>query len=104
VSLFDTPPSPTASPNERNRLVIVEEFRRQAVDLIPGEKLSIPVAARRFGVYAKTPREWVEKYRPATTPPCVEQERRRLREGNRQLRMARDVVGKAAIDSAQPPS
>jgi transposase-like protein len=42
-----------------------EEFRRQAVGLITGEKLSIADAARRLGVDAKTLRKWVRKYRPA---------------------------------------
>jgi transposase-like protein len=36
-----------------------EEFRRQAVGLITGEKLSIADAARRLGVDAKTLRKWV---------------------------------------------
>ena len=82
-----------------------EEFRRQAVDLITSEKLSIPDAARRLGVDAKTLRKWVTKYRPATptTLPSVEQELRRLREENRQLKMERDILKKAAIYLAQPP-
>ena len=89
-----------------------EEFRRQAVDLITSEKLSIPDAARRLGVDAKTLRKWVKKYRPApataapspAAPPSVEQELRRLREENRQLKMERDILKKAAIYLAQPPS
>ena len=82
-----------------------ETFRRQAVDLISSEKLSIADAARRLGVDAKTLRKWVQKYRPATaTPtPSVEQELRRLREENRQLKMERDILKKAAIYLAQPP-
>lgn len=84
-----------------------EEFRRQAVDLISSEKLSVADAARRLGVDAKTLRKWVQKYRPATaaTPsPSVEQELRRLREENRQLKMERDILKKAAIYLAQPPT
>lgn len=84
-----------------------EEFRRQAVDLITGEKLSIADAARRLGVDAKTLRKWVRKYRPATAaaaPPSVESELRRLREENRQLKMERDILKKAAIYLAQPPT
>jgi transposase len=84
-----------------------EEFRRQAVDLITGEKLPIADAARRLGVDAKTVRKWVQKYRPTTpttAPPSVEQELRRLREENRQLKMERDILKKAAIYLAQPPS
>lgn len=82
-----------------------EEFRRQAVDLITCEKLSIADAARRLGVDAKTLRQWVQKYRPATpTPtPSVEHELRRLREENRQLKMERDILKRAAISLAQPP-
>ena len=77
------------------------------MDLITSEKLSIPDAARRLGVDAKTLRKWVKTYRPATattTPPSVEQELRRLREENRQLKMERDILKKAAIYLAQPPS
>lgn len=84
-----------------------EEFRRQAVDLLSSEKLSIADAARRLGVDAKTLRKWVQKYRPATaaTPsPSVERELRRLREENRQLKMERDILKKAAIYLAQPPT
>jgi transposase len=82
-----------------------EEFRRQAVDLISTEKLPIAAAARRLGVDAKTLRKWVKKYRPATstTTASVEQELRRLREENRQLKMERDILKKAAIYLAQPP-
>ena len=77
-----------------------EEFRRQAVDLITSERLSIPDAARRLGVDAKTLRKWVKKYRPATAttpPPSVEPELRRLREENRQLKMERDILKKALV-------
>ena len=88
-----------------------EEFRRQAVDLITAEKLSIAEAGRRLGVDASTLRKWVKKYRPtaavppptASAPSSVEQELRRLREENRQLKMERDILKKAAIYLAQPP-
>ena len=87
-----------------------EEYRRQAVDLISTEKLSIAEAARRLGVDASTLRKWVKKSRPTAavpTPtasaPSVEQELRRLREENRQLKMERDILKKAAIYLAQPP-
>ena len=84
------------------------EFRRQAVDLITTEKLSIAEAARRLGVDPTTLRKWVKTYRPtpaatAVPPPSVEQELRRLREENRQLKMERDILKKAAIYLAQPP-
>jgi transposase len=87
-----------------------EEFRRQAVDLMTAEKLSVAEAARRLGVDASTLRKWVKKYRPAAIPtptaptPSVEQELRRLREENRQLKMERDILKKAAIYLAQPPT
>jgi len=84
-----------------------EEFRRQAVDLITSEKLSITDAARRLGVDATTLRKWKTKYRPApatAAPPAVEQEVRRLREENRQLKRERDILRKAALYLAQPPS
>ena len=84
-----------------------EEYRRQAVDLIAAEKLSIAEAARRLGVDPTTLRKWVKKYRPATASPAptpsVEHELRRLREENRQLKMERDILKKAAIYLAQPP-
>jgi transposase len=88
--------------------VYSETFRRQAVDLIAAEKLTVAEAARRLGVDATTLRKWVKKYRPtpatAAPTPSVEQELRRLREENRQLKMERDILKKAAIYLAQPPT
>lgn len=56
---------------------------------------------------ATTLRKWVNKYRPTpaapATTPSVEQELRRLREENRQLKMERDILKKAAIYLAHPP-
>jgi transposase len=75
-----------------------DEYRRQAVDLMTAETRSIADAARRLGVDAKTLRKWVNKYRPVAAtaaPPSVEQELRRLREENRQLKMERDILKKA---------
>ena len=46
-----------------------EEFRRQAVDLISSENLTIADAARRLGVDATTLRKWVRKYQPTPAPP-----------------------------------
>ena len=85
-----------------------EEFRRQAVDMLVAERLPIPEAARRLGVDAKTLRKWKQKYQPptaptASAPPSVEQELRRRREENRQLKMERDILKKAAIYLARPP-
>ena len=86
-----------------------DEFRRQAVEMVVAETLSVTEVARRLGVDAKTLRKWRAKYHPAPpTPapavsPSVEQELRRLREENRQLKMERDILKKAAIYLAQPP-
>ncbi len=93
------------------RKTYTEECRRQAVDLIATEKLPVAEAARRLGVDASTLRKWVKKYRPGVAVPSpsgpppspVEQELRRLREENRQLKMERDILKKAAIYLAQPP-
>ena len=63
------------------------------MDLIRIEKLTVAEAARRLGVGAATLRKWVKLHRhaPATAaPPSGEQELRRLREENRQLKMERD--------------
>ena len=85
-----------------------EEFRRRAVDLIATEKLTVAEAARRLGVDPTTLRQWAKKSRPTPTAPAatpsVEQEVRRLREENRQLKMERDILKKAAIYLAQPPT
>lgn len=88
-----------------------DEFRRQAVEMLVTEKLSVTEVARRLGVDAKTLRKWLKKYRPApgtaapapAAPPSAEHELRRLREENRQLKMERDILKKAAIYLAQPP-
>ncbi|MDP1807108.1 MAG: transposase [Acidimicrobiales bacterium] len=85
-----------------------DEFRRQAVDLIATEKLTVAEAARRLGVDPTTLRKWVKKYRPTPAAPAAtpsaEPELRRLREENRQLKMERDILKKAAIYLAQPPT
>lgn len=77
-----------------------DEIRRQAVDLMATENLSVAEAARRLAADASALRNWVKKYRPAqaTTappPPSVEHELRRRREENRQLKMEQDVLGRS---------
>ena len=80
-----------------------EEFRRQAVEMLIAEKLSIADAAHRLGVDAKTLRKWKAKYHPtsAPAPPSVDQELRRLREEVRQLKVEREILKKAATYFAQ---
>jgi transposase len=87
--------------------VHTEDFRRQAVELILTEKLTVAEVARRLGINPETLRKWKRKYHPAptpTTPPSAEQELRRLREENRQLKMEREILTKAATFFAREAS
>lgn len=86
-----------------------EDFRRQAVELLVTETLTVAEAARRLGVNAETLRKWKRKYHPTATPavaptPSVEHELRRLREENRQLKMEREILKKAATFFAREAS
>jgi transposase len=84
--------------------VYTTEFRRQAVEMITRDGLSIAEAARRLSISPKTLANWVARARggsaPAADPPRrevtgAEAELSRLRRENAELRMERDIIKKS---------
>jgi transposase len=87
----------------RVRRTFTAEFKREAVELIRKEGLSVAEAARRLDVHANLLRKWqreaAEQGRQ-TFPgkghqTALEEENRRLREENARLRMEREILKKA---------
>ncbi len=80
------------------------EFRDEAVRAVIESSRTIASVAREYGVGAETLRNWVNKYRRehAGEQPVVplsgdeRTELERLRKENRELRMEKEFVGKAA--------
>ena len=89
------------------RQVYTSEFRRQAVELVTREGLSIAAASRRLSLSPKTLTNWVRRAKgegapdgTATAPRRAvteaEAELSRLRRENAELRMERDILKKSA--------
>ncbi len=80
------------------------EFRDEAVRAVIESSRTIASVAREYGIGAETLRNWVNKYRRehAGEQPVVplsgdeRTELERLRKENRELRMEKEFVGKAA--------
>jgi transposase-like protein len=78
------------------------EFRDEAVKIVLSSDKAIAAVARDIGVHEGTLTNWVNKHRqlhPDDEPPLTLNERSRLRElenENRELRMERDFLKKAA--------
>ena len=86
----------------KNRRSFTPEYKDEAAKLVV--ELSQPVAsvARELGLNEQTLRNWVNAYRKAHAdkePPLTLPERARLRElekENRELRLEKEFMGKAA--------
>jgi transposase len=94
------------------RQVFTPEFRRQAVEMIEREGLSIAEASRRLSISVKTLANWVGRAKRGTLPSAAasnggapagrrtvteeEAELSRLRRENAELRMERDILKKSA--------
>jgi transposase len=85
-----------------HRQVYTTEFRRQAVELITRNGLSIAEAARRLAISPKTLLNWIRRSKSGDLPAdgdgvrchvVTEQEAEpsRLRRENAELRMERDI-------------
>ena len=77
------------------------EFKQEAIKLVHDEGYSVNKAANHLGVSPQTLRAWINKFcDDSGTPVDVskvtqqEQEIRRLKEENRQLKMERDILKK----------
>jgi len=86
------------------------EFRRQAVEVVTREGLSIAEASRRLSLSPKTLTNWVRSARGGESPSPsaprrevteAEAELSRLRRENAELRMERDILKKASAYFAQ---
>ena len=79
------------------------QFKREAVELVEREGLSVAEAARRLGVNQTLLRSWKLKFREqgdqafpgAGQRTAIEEEVRQLREENARLKMERDILKKA---------
>lgn len=87
----------------KKRRTYSREFKVEAVGLVTGQGYSFREAAQSLGVAESALRRWKEKLEtegeesfvgPGRLKPADE-ELRRLREENKQLRMERDILKKA---------
>ena len=85
---------------KRRRRTHSEEFKREAVNLVVREGLSVAEAARNLGIHANVLRKWKQKFEAEQEDPSLTEDERmesaRLRAENRRLRMERDILKKAA--------
>ena len=86
----------------RQRRSFTPEYKEQVARMVVEESRVIPSTAREIGVNEQTLRNWVNTYRQAHAgeePPLTISERARLRElekENRDLKLEREFLGKAA--------
>ena len=92
----------------RERRKYTEEFKREALQMLTSQGLSLAEVARRLGIHPNLLRIWKNKAAdnglvpgPAQ-PTAVEVENARLRAENERLRMERDILKKAAAYFANP--
>ena len=92
----------TIGPDRRPRRQFTDEFKAQTVRLVLEEGQSVSAVARDLDLTASALRQWVEQARADQTHgktglTTVEREElSRLRKENRQLRMDREILVKAA--------
>jgi transposase len=73
------------------------EFKHEAVELLKRSNDGITAVAQELGVPLTTLKQWHDKTREEEKPPeTTDQEVRRLRRENQQLKMERDFLKKAA--------
>lgn len=89
--------------SKRTRRNYSEEFKDEAVKLITEQGYSIAEAARNLGVNANLLGRWKKAAEQATgdsassgSMTAMQAELRRLRKENKQLRMEREILKKAA--------
>jgi transposase len=81
------------------------EFKKEAVQMVVQQGLSVAEAARRLDIGPKLLRKWRDQLgetgRPSVSgpgqPTALEAENRQLREENSRLRMERDILKKATV-------
>ena len=95
----------------RQRRSYTDEFTAGAVRLVLDEGKTVPQVARDLDLTQSAVRMWVEraradrgKGRPGVLTSAEKEELTRLRKENRQLRMERDILGKATAFFAKENS
>jgi transposase len=85
------------------RRTYTSQFKREAVELVEREGVSVAEAARRLGIDQTLLRSWKLKFQEqgdqafpgAGQRTAIEEEVRQLREENVRLKMERDILKKA---------
>ena len=105
VPMKSVSPSKSAPTQKRpsGRRTYTSQFKREAVELVDREGVSVAEAARRLGVDQTLLRSWKLKFQEqgdrafpgAGQRTAVEEENRQLREENARLKMERDILKKA---------
>ena len=82
------------------------EFKTNAVSMVLDEELSVAYVSRELSIPEPTLRDWVAKFQKGKDirfgktvvkiPENIEQENLRLRRENRELKMEREILKKAA--------
>jgi transposase len=86
----------------KNRRSFTPEYKDEAAKMVIELSRSVASVAREVGINEQTLRNWVNAYRKAHAgeePPLAISERARLRElekENRELRLEKEFMGKAA--------
>ena len=87
------------------------EFKTEAVRLVLEERRTVNDVAKSLGIYGSTLGDWVKQAKadqgqgPLGVPTTTEiEELRRLRKENRELRMEREILKKAAAFFAKESS
>jgi transposase len=105
VPMKSVSPSKSVPAEKRpsGRRTYTSQFKREAVELVEREGLSVAEAARRLGMDQTLLRSWRVKFQEqgdqafpgAGQRTAVEEENRQLREENARLKMERDILKKA---------
>ena len=105
VPMKSVSPSKSVPAEKRpsGRRTYTSQFKREAVELVDREGVSVAEAARRLGVDQTLLRSWRVKFQEqgdqafpgAGQRTAIEEEVRQLREENTRLKMERDILKKA---------
>ena len=89
--------------NKPIRRIYSDEFKMDAVALIFEHEYSVPEAARHLEMSVKTLQKWKRRYEVENETPSVESAAKEeiisLHKENKQLRMEREILKKASVDS-----
>lgn len=82
-----------------NQTKYTTEFKQEAIKLVTESGYSISKAAERLGIGSTTLGEWVRKTKASDLPSLSlsdQEELKRLRKENKELRMERNILKEAA--------